>query len=69
MKYTIRLSGRFKKQYKKCMQRGLPEEEFLKVVTALADTGTVPAKYHPHMLHNDYKGCWECHIQPDWLLI
>lgn len=69
MKYSIKLSGRFKKQYKRCMQRGLPEEEFLNVVYLLAQTGTLPPQYRPHPLHNNYKGCMECHIQPDWLLI
>jgi len=35
----------------------------------LAETGTLPATYHPHKLSGDYVGCWECHIKPDWLLV
>lgn len=31
--------------------------------------GFLPEKYHPHMLHGDMKGIWECHIEPDWLLL
>ena len=23
----------------------------------------------PHKLAGEYAGCWECHMQPDWLLI
>lgn len=23
----------------------------------------------PHILIGQYKGCWECHIKPDFLLI
>ena len=26
-------------------------------------------KYRLHKLKGDYKDCWECHIEPDWLLI
>lgn len=26
-------------------------------------------KYRNHDLSGDYKGCRECHIEPDWLLI
>jgi mRNA interferase YafQ len=26
-------------------------------------------KYHDHPLRGNYKGCRECHIDPDWLLI
>lgn len=69
MAYTISLSTRFKKQYKKCMRQGLPEAEFLKVVSLLAETGTLPEQYCPHPLSGNYKGCMEAHIMPDWLLI
>ena len=26
-------------------------------------------KHKNHPLHGDYKGWWECHVEPDWLLI
>ena len=26
-------------------------------------------KHRLHKLKGDYKDCWECHIEPDWLLI
>ena len=40
----------------------------------MANVATIPAetldpKHRVHQLHNDRKGQWECHIQPDWLLI
>jgi mRNA interferase YafQ len=35
----------------------------------LEKTGSVPAKNKPHKFTGNYKGFWECHIQPDWLLI
>ncbi len=31
--------------------------------------GKLPEKYLPHQLHGDRQGQWECHIQPNWLLI
>ena len=69
MKYTIELTGRFKRQYKLCMKRGLDESKFIEVVTLLAETGTLPPEFHPHKLTSNYDGAWECHIQPDWLLV
>ena len=42
---------------------------FEEVVTLLADTGTLPSRYRPHKLTGDWQGFWECHIQPNWLLI
>jgi mRNA interferase YafQ len=29
----------------------------------------LPESYRAHILVGDRKGQWECHIQPDWLLI
>ena len=42
---------------------------FEEVVTLLAKTGTLPSRYRPHKLTGDWQGFWECHIQPNWLLI
>ncbi|QQV75238.1 mRNA interferase toxin YafQ [Rickettsia tillamookensis] len=30
---------------------------------------TLPQKYRPHKLTGDHYPKWECHIEPDWLLI
>ncbi len=69
MKYTIQLSSRFKKQYKLCMKRGLDDTKLEEVLNILSETGSLPPQYKPHKLSNDYEGAWECHIQPDWLLV
>lgn len=39
------------------------------VVTQLVEKGSLPPKNKPHKLTGNYKGFWECHILPDWLLI
>jgi len=69
MKYTINYSSRFKKSYKLCKRRGLNIANFETVVSLLAETGTLPAKYRPHILSGKYAGIWECHIEPNWLLL
>ena len=69
MKYAILFSNQFKRSYKKCLKRGYNKALFEEVVTLLAETGTLPARYKAHKLVGEWKGLWECHIQPDWLLI
>ena len=69
MSYSVKITRRFKKQYKLCLKRGLDETAFVKVFTWLTESGTLPSAYHPHKLSGNYAGAWECHIQPDWLLI
>jgi mRNA interferase YafQ len=38
-------------------------------VELLAEQGSVPQAYRPHKLSGAWSGVWECHIEPDWLLI
>ncbi len=67
--YTIRYTGEFKRQMKLCQRRGYDMELLRKAIRILSETGNLPTEYYPHLLTGDRKGQWECHIQPDWLLI
>ena len=62
-------SGQFKKDYKKCMKRGLNMELLKEVVAILSIPKPLPPKNRDHPLTGNYKGREECHITPDWLLI
>jgi len=39
------------------------------VMNLLINENPLPPKHENHPLHGNYKGKWECHIEPDWLLI
>jgi len=39
------------------------------IILNLAEDTVLPKKYANHKLRGAYKDCWECHIEPDWLLI
>ncbi len=69
MKYEIEISSRFKKDYKLAKKRGYNIELLKEVVDILANGEELEQKYFDHPLAGNYKGCRECHIQPDWLLI
>ena len=67
--YEVIYTGQFKKSLKQCVRRGLDVNIFKTVLDILQEKGKLPAEYRPHKLTGKYKGCWECHMQPDWLLI
>ena len=69
MAYKISTTNQFEKDLKRCIKRGYPMDEFRTVIQLLERDGRLPEVYRPHMLHNDRQGQWECHIQPNWLLI
>ncbi|MDP4010858.1 MAG: type II toxin-antitoxin system YafQ family toxin [Candidatus Roizmanbacteria bacterium] len=39
------------------------------VIVKLLTNKPLPAKFRNHKLVGSYVGRWECHIEPDWLLI
>ncbi|MBD5357938.1 MAG: type II toxin-antitoxin system YafQ family toxin [Bacteroides sp.] len=69
MSYSIYTTKKFDKAFKKCLKRGMKVDKYYDVYWQLIETGTVSAEHRPHKLSGDYAGCWECHIQGDWLLI
>lgn len=67
--YRIRFTGEFKRQMKLCQRRGYDMELLRTAIRILSTEGRLPDSYLPHILHGNRKGQWECHIQPDWLLV
>ena len=67
--YTIVPTGQFKKDLKLAKKRGLQLADLFAVIEKLAADEPLPEKCRNHLLHGDYKGYWECHINPNWLLI
>ena len=59
----------FRQDLRRQKRRGNNVEELISAVELLAETGTLPSGYYPHQLRGEWKGVWECHIEPDWLLI
>jgi mRNA interferase YafQ len=39
------------------------------VIRILSEEGQLPVEYKPHILSGKYAGIWECHVEPDWLLL
>lgn len=69
MKYTIKPSGRFKKDLKQIEKRGYNLNLLTDIIKMLANGEQLPTKNKDHNLVGNYVNCRECHITPDWLLI
>jgi mRNA interferase YafQ len=77
MSIKILSTNKFDKQLKLMLKRGKDREKLNKFLT-LINEGVkkgfeyhllLPEKYHLHKLLGNYDSLWECHIEPDWLLI
>jgi mRNA interferase YafQ len=60
---------RFRDDLKRQKRRGKDIRDLIAAVELLAEYGTLPSAYRPHKLSGAWSGVWECHIEPDWLLI
>ena len=69
MKYTVRHTTAFKRDYKLALKRHLPVEKLQTVVEKLRNGETLPPANRDHALTGRWANHRECHIAPDWLLI
>ena len=60
---------RFEKDIKKVKKRGLNIQKLKSVIVKLLEEEPLPTKNRNHKLKGEFKDYWECHIEPDWLLI
>ena len=56
MKYNIKYTGQFKRDMRLCQRRGYDMGLLHTVITLLAETGSLPEEYRPHVLCGDRNG-------------
>jgi len=66
---TIKETSAFRRDVKRAGKRRKDMAKLLAIVEALATDKTLEPKHRPHPLTGDWRPSWECHIEPDWLLI
>ena len=69
MKYEIKFTTQFKKDLKLATKQNKNTDNLFEVIEKLANGEKLEERYRDHDLTGNYKGCRECHIEPDWLLI
>jgi mRNA interferase YafQ len=69
MKYTVKFTSKFKRDYKLAIKRGYPIKLLEETVSLLANRKALPEKYVDHALSGNWVAYRKCHIQDDWLLV
>lgn len=69
MAYSVVYTNAFHKRYKLLVKRGYDMSKLRQAIEILANDGALPQSYRPHKLIGKRIGEWECHIEPDWLLV
>jgi mRNA interferase YafQ len=67
LKYSVFRSKSFKKAFKKLSEND--QDAVFSVIETLALGESLERHMHDHALIGNFKGCRECHVKPDLLLI
>ena len=62
-------TGPFKKDRKLLQKQNKDLNKLNEVMARLINEQPLLPSHKNHPLHGDYHGKWECHVEPDWLLI
>lgn len=71
MKYKVVLAKRFRREFKRAYRRGKKLKKVWLVIDTIAAGEPLDPVYKDHALSDsrEFKGCRECHVEPDWLLV
>ena len=59
----------FDRDVRRVKRRGKDIEKLIVAAFLLEKDGRLTLGFRPHKLSGEYEGCWECHLEYDWLLI
>lgn len=62
-------TSQFKKDFKRFRRFPKKAAAFERIADMLIHEIPIPPEHKPHLLKGEYKGCMECHIEDDYLLI
>ena len=62
-------STAFRKDVKRAHRRGYDLHKLATIIYKLQRGEALPASNRAHPLKGDWKGYWDCHVEPDWVLI
>lgn len=62
-------SRRFDRDLRRMLKRGKDVDKLQAVVDTLQRGEPLEPRHRPHPLSGDWISYWDCHVEPDWVLI
>jgi mRNA interferase YafQ len=66
---ALRTTRQFDRDLRRAKRRGKTLDKLWKIVELLIRGEPLPSRCRRHRLSGQWNRLWECHIEPDWLLI
>lgn len=65
----VSVTKKFEKEVESARKRGKDMSKLGDIIKKLSKEEPLDQKHRNHKLKGNYKGRWECHVEPDWLLV
>jgi len=59
----------FERDLRRVKKQGKDLDKLEALVNLLQAQAQLPGRCHPHPLRGNWAGHWDCHVEPDWLLL
>ena len=69
MALAVLTTTAFEKDLRRTRKQGKNIDKLEEVVDILQAQDSLPPRCRPHPLRGRWTGHWDCHIEPDWLLL
>jgi len=66
---TLVAAGAFRKDLKRAAKRGYDLRKLDTIIGKLQRGEALAPANRAHPLQGEWKGYWDCHVEPDWVLI
>ncbi len=66
---SLRTTKQFDRDLRRAKRRGKTLDKLWAIVELLVRGEPLPSRCRRHRLSGEWNRLWECHIEPDWLLI
>jgi mRNA interferase YafQ len=66
---SLETTRKYRKDRNLAKKRGRDLTLLDEVINTLLEEKPLQPRHQDHILHGNYEGFRECHVQPDWLLI
>jgi mRNA interferase YafQ len=66
---NVSTTTKFENESERARKRGKDMSKLGEIIKKLAKEESLDSKHRNHKLKGNFKGRWECHVEPDWLLV
>jgi mRNA interferase YafQ len=69
MARDLRTTSAFERDLRRVAKQGKDLDKLEMIVDNLQAGEPLPARCRPHPLRGTWVGYWDCHVEPDWILL